>query len=376
MVARLYGIAWLPYLAMYVLVFRMMGLPWGAVVPGALANVLPEAALGVVPLRRGWRAGIAATGSWRPHLVLAPVFALAAAAAKLFLFGTVAGLEKHGWAYRPLEIARTALLDFVLVVNRVATGAPRGPGYDPAVLAWQVLLALLVYAVLAAVGHAAGSRERLRAEEARAARAEALVTQAELQALRAQLNPHFLFNTLHSLLALIRHDPGRAELALEQFGDLMRYALRVHHDGMDEVRLRQEWEFITTYLELERLRLGDRLRVTLRAEPDVLDEPVPAFCLQPLVENAVRHAVSPRASGATVEVRAGRRDGVLSLEVVDDGNGAAAPDRGPGLGLRLVRERLHSLHGDRARLDIETAPGAGFRVALRIPAGGARTEEG
>lgn len=374
---RLYALAWLPYLALYVLVFRTQGIAWHQAVPGAIANALPEAVFGVVPLGLGMRAAARRKDGMRWHLVAGGLFAIAAVSGKVLLLSAFRAVEKHG--FHPLPVARTALVDLLLVVQQSLGGATVRKVYDPAVAAWQFLLALLVYAILAAVGHAVGARDVLRREEARAARAETLYARAQLQALRAQLDPHFLFNTLHSLVALVRIDPERAERALEQFGDLMRYSTRVHREGVDEVRLAQEWRFVETYLEVERLRLGDRLRVILHADPDLLELSVPAFCLQPLVENAVIHAAAPRAGGATVSVRAVREGRHILLEVRDDGEGAATsgsahgdtPSRrdaaAPGRGLRLVRERLRALHGTDSSLEAGPLDGGGFRAVARIP---------
>jgi LytS/YehU family sensor histidine kinase len=238
---------------------------------------------------------------------------------------------------------------------------------------WESVMGVLVYGVLAGVCYAILLHRRMREQEARAARATALQTEAELRALRSQLNPHFLFNTLHSLLALVRHDPRAAEEALEQFGDLLRYTLDTQNNG-EVVALGEELQFVDNYLALEALRLGDRLRLDVRIDEAVRDRRVPAFCLQPLVENAVRHAIAPRAAGGSLDLRVALEGDVLRLEVADDGPGARPADleNAEGLGLRLVRERLAAHYGDAAALDVVTRPGAGFRVTIRLPARGAR----
>jgi LytS/YehU family sensor histidine kinase len=197
-----------------------------------------------------------------------------------------------------------------------------------------------------------------------------MLTEARLRALRAQLNPHFLFNTLQSLLALVRTDADTAERALERFGDLLRYALRIQRDGTDEVPLSQEWAFVEDYLALEKLRLDDRLRLRLDKDAEALSCRVPAFCLQTLVENAIRHAVAPHSAGARVTVAAARRDGRLHLSVEDDGPGAdlARSPQDSGLGLSIVRRRLASLYGTDAAVVVDTSPGCGFRVRIDMPA--------
>ena len=232
---------------------------------------------------------------------------------------------------------------------------------QPLFTLWQCLVYSWLYGLLAGVAHALRAQERVRAGELAAARAEALAVDAQLRALRAQLNPHFLFNALHSLGALVRHDRARAEEALDRLGDLLRYAL--DEGAGDTVAFADEWAFVRNYLALETLRLGPRLRVEVELDDEALDCRVPPFVLQPLVENAVRHAVAPRVEGGCVTISARVRGGVLVIGVQDDGPGTTseAAERGTGLGLRALRERMA------ARLEIATAPGAGFRATVTLP---------
>jgi len=202
----------------------------------------------------------------------------------------------------------------------------------------------------------------------RAKRAESRLRESELAALRAQLQPHFLFNTMHSLLALVRSEAAAAAPALEQFTDLLRYTLSAHRLS-DQVRFEEEWAFTERYLDLERLRLGDRLRVELDIDEEAHECLVPAFVLQPLVENAVRCAVAPRAEGGTIRIRARCIDDELALEVGDDGPGSSQPQPSSGafgLGLRAARERVTSRYGARARFDVASVD-EGFLVSIRLP---------
>jgi LytS/YehU family sensor histidine kinase len=180
-------------------------------------------------------------------------------------------------------------------------------------------------------------------------------------ALRAQVNPHFLFNALHSVGALVAIDPARADKALECLGDLLRYALGAE----DEVLFAQEWRFTENFLAFEQIRLGERLSVNASADPDTLSAMVPPLILQPLVENAVRHGIADRPEGGRIEVRASIEDACLTLRVTDDGRGAAGV-AGDGLGLGSVRRRLHARYGDRSALDVHPAA-AGFTVTVRLP---------
>src|SRR5438105_7570729 len=202
-----------------------------------------------------------------------------------------------------------------------------------------------------------------------AARAEVLRASAESQLLRSQLQPHFVNNMLHALLGLVRRDPALAESALEKLGELLRFGQWVHQSGSDWVPLSREWDFVRSYLDLERVRLGDRLRVSLEADESALEVSVPPFALQPLVENAILHGVAPRASGGRVDVSVRRTDGRLRLAVSDDGPGATDADisASPRRGLRLLQERLAALYAGRARLSFESPAEGGFRARLDLP---------
>jgi len=273
-----------------------------------------------------------------------------------------------GLSFAVLSAAATVtLMQFIPLHGE---GAGQAEVNTAGVVVGQIFMGSLLYCLLAAFTYAALGEIRSRQQAAAAARAEALRVQAELKALRAQVNPHFLFNTLHSLLALVRRrDPRAAEEALEQFGDLMRYALRVQQGAGDEVLLADEWTFTQDYLALERLRLGDRLQVHTDIDDAALAHAVPSFSLQPGIENAIGHAIAPRASGGNLWIRAVVDTGRLSLEVRDDGPGAEAVaiEASSGTGLRLLRRRLAALYGDRAALTTRTDDD-GFTVTLELPA--------
>src|SRR6266545_4956677 len=204
--------------------------------------------------------------------------------------------------------------------------------------------------------------ERARAVE----RMRAELAQAELRALRAQVNPHFLFNTLNSIAALIADNPRAAEDTTTRLADVFRYALAA--SGQEHARLGDELAFLRTYLEIERTRFSDRLRFEEEIEPGLESAPVPSLLLQPLVENAIRHGVSLRPEGGTVRIRAIREGDRLVIEVSDDGLGldpARAPS-GAGFGLQSVRERLR-VAGPPHDLEVESAPGRGTRVRVTLP---------
>ncbi len=200
--------------------------------------------------------------------------------------------------------------------------------------------------------------ERVRSELAR----------AELRALRAQVNPHFLFNTLNTIAALINENPAAAEDVVTRLADVFRHALPA--SGREHTRLAEELGFLRSWLAIERVRFGDRLRVVEDIEPGLDDVPVPGLLFQPILENAVRYAVAPRAEGATLTLRvqrdpSGRR---LTAEFADDGPGfvPGARPSGHGVGLDSVRERLR-LGGEGHAFALETAPGKGTRVRVTLP---------
>jgi LytS/YehU family sensor histidine kinase len=232
-----------------------------------------------------------------------------------------------------------------------------------------VTYGIWAYGIIAGISYAIRISRSLREKEAARARAEAARATAELSALRGQLNPHFLFNTLHTVIALVRREPQMAEAALEQFGEMLRYVLDVNRAEQEDVQLADEMEFVRNFLSLEQLRLGDRLRVIEDVSADALDCVIPSLTLQPLVENAVKYAVAPRTSGGTIEIKASLHDSSLVLEVIDDGPGAGnGVEAGSGVGLRAVRQRLEARYPNASSFEARSRDGGGFAVRLMLPA--------
>ncbi|MEM1041750.1 MAG: histidine kinase [Bacteroidota bacterium] len=230
----------------------------------------------------------------------------------------------------------------------------------------------IFYTAVAAVLHALTFRRQSQERELRAAQLESQLAQAQVQALRMQLNPHFLFNTLHAISSLMDDDVKRSRRMLVDLSDLLRLSL--DSVGQQEVTLEQELAFLERYLQIERVRFGDRLTVEMDVDEATLDALVPNLILQPLVENALKHAVAPFAGPSRIAIRARREGDTVRLTVSDDGPGLPTPsgDGAPtsgsgGLGLRNTRERLARLYGERHRLVLRSRPGEGLSVDLTLP---------
>jgi LytS/YehU family sensor histidine kinase len=207
----------------------------------------------------------------------------------------------------------------------------------------------------------------LHQERERVLKAQALAHQARLAALRLQLNPHFLFNTLNAISTLVAEGRGAdANRMIARLADFLRTTLA--RANADEIPLAEEVDWARRYLDIEMVRFGPRLAVSIEVEEAASPALVPTLILQPLVENAVRHAISP-ARGGAVEIRAARSEGFVTLGVHDDGGGAAAPDlaRGHGIGLANTRARLEELYGAQSELRYGRSPRGGLAVSIRIP---------
>jgi signal transduction histidine kinase len=290
------------------------------------------------------------------------------------LTGVMTWPPRHRWRFFAIHAAAAAAFGFVwLAIDTsliaISTGYRIAFEIVRVFAGFQVLDGVIIFAAIAAVSYVVRIARQLREQEARAARAETLRMRAELAAIRGRLNPHFLFNTLHTLTALVRRDPETAEHALERFGDMLRYVLDVKRSSREDVPLADELQFVRGYLSLEQLRFGDRLRASERIDPDALDCPIPTLTLQPLVENAIKYGIAPRAGGGQLDIAASFDGDALVLEVRDDGPGARrdAIEGAVGMGLRAVRQSLETRFAGRARFDVVTAPGEGFAVMIALP---------
>jgi two-component system LytT family sensor kinase len=230
--------------------------------------------------------------------------------------------------------------------------------------------AMGIYMLIALTSYAFSYYRRFREGQLRTLQLEAQLSQAQLQALKMQLHPHFLFNTLHSISALLNKDPEAARRMITRLGDFLR--LTLENSGSQEVTLQQEMEFLSCYLEIERIRFQDRLRTHIDVAEHTLDAKVPNLLLQPIVENAIRHGIAPRSTPGLIEIEAKQRNGTLRIQVRDNGPGLPAHPTSDnlfkrGLGLVNTETRLERLYGSKHRFDLSNNPDGGLVVTMEIP---------
>ena len=332
-----------------------------------------------------WHSAALFVPSWLPWILFTP---LVARAARRYRPGT------KGW---PTTLAvHVPLLMGVALLHLVIVGAvhtqwppPHWPeGWVPQTLAswlqqslwsFRVQGELLAYGVVVAATLALDAYRREDRHRAASARLEARLVGAQLEALRGQLRPHFLFNALNSALVLVREDPASAETMLLRISDLLRRSLQAEERTM--IPLNEELELLDLYLGIERVRFADRLRVEVNVPALARALLVPAWLLQPIVENAIRHGIAPRREGGNLmiagEVLVERGERRLRLRVDDNGCGADRPGGSAGdgtdewgaagLGLKNTRERLLAAYGPSARLEILPRPEGGTRVEFELP---------
>jgi signal transduction histidine kinase len=260
-----------------------------------------------------------------------------------------------------------ALLWFMHII-----GHGYGPGHSFLVHFQQAILFrgwghLFAYLVLLCIALVSDYYGKYRERRLLASQLQAQLSQAKLQALRMQLNPHFLFNALNSIAMLARrNDNTRAVRMIAGLGDLLRHVLEDSPE--DEVTVRDEVRFIERYLEIERVRFGERLDVQIDVQESALDAFVPNLLLQPLVENAIKHGIARKPTGGTITITGARVGDRIVLEIADDGPGmSAGPREGTGVGLVNIRQRLQQLYGDQFAFDVENVSGGGVRATIWLP---------
>jgi signal transduction histidine kinase len=229
------------------------------------------------------------------------------------------------------------------------------------------LVDMAYYWGVLAFGHGLEIYQKYKDQELKAAQLEARLVETELKALREQLRPHFLFNTLNTVAVLVREEKKDEAVALlAHLGALLRLSL--DPERSHEIPLREEMAYLERYLEIQRARFTDRLTVAIDVEPEALSARIPNLLLQPIVENAILHGISPKAGPGRIEVTGRVADGRLHLEVRDDGPGLPCGARArDGIGLSNTRERLAKIYGPGGNLTLTSAPGGGVAVHIVLP---------
>ncbi|MCG8331799.1 MAG: histidine kinase [Chitinophagales bacterium] len=236
------------------------------------------------------------------------------------------------------------------------------------ILPAAMMTRLIEFGILFAVFTGLEYQRKFRDKQIELAQTESQLSGAQLNALRLQLQPHFLFNTLNTISSLVDIDKKRAQKILSQLGSLLRFVLDQNRRHM--VALREELDFIKNYLNIEQVRFLDRLTISYNLAPETLDALVPSLLLQPLVENAIKHGFANQTGEGHIEVKSERQNGEILLTVKDDGNGSSKDSNqllSSGIGLLNVKKRLELIYKDKAKLKIDTQLGHGFNVQICIP---------
>lgn len=304
-------------------------------------------------------------------------------------------IERRNWASRlTFHLVAGFVFSTLISVFHIANDLLHVKGFDAVTfdaLARNLLVifdrVVFVYWTTLLLSHAYDYYIRYQNGLVRTANLEARLARAELDALKMQLNPHFLFNTLNAIAELIHRKPDMADEMVTQLSDMLRTTLE--QTGVEEVTLKQELDFLERYLAIERTRMGSRLQIEMHIAPETLDARVPNMLLQPLVENAVKHGIAPTAAGGCITIEASRDNGLLRLNVLDTGRGlpagwfenngngngissvnknsASSVNKKSGVGLANTRARLAHLYGEQGSFDLRSANPHGVNVRIKIP---------
>lgn len=289
-------------------------------------------------------------------------------------------IERHNWlrnslTHVPISIALSVIVTAIgHVFVWLYFGLPMGRGFSFERLSRFVVAnfseGIGIYLLIALISYSFSYYRRYREGQIRTLQLEAQLSQAQLEALKMQLHPHFLFNTLHSISALLNKDPEVARRMITRLGDFLR--LTLENSGAQEVTLQKEMEFLRCYLEIERIRFQDRLVTRLDVSNQVLDAKVPNLILQPIVENAIRHGITPRSTPGIIAIEAKPHNGAVRIQIRDNGPGLPTHRSSDilfrkGLGLKNTETRLERLYGAAHVFDLANDPDGGLVVTLEIP---------
>jgi len=268
-----------------------------------------------------------------------------------------------------LVIAFVQQLVYVYIVNFVDSGFQLTKsflGYFPSIIGFFEF-GVLIYWAIVFMYHAIGYYHRYQQEEKNASELRSQLVESQLQALKMQLQPHFLFNTLNAIFVLVKKEPSLAQKMIVRLSDLLR--LTLERGNANTVSLEQELEFLNTYLAIEKVRFGDRLSIKMNIEESALSSSVPTFLLQPLVENSIRHGLAQRAGDGWIEISSEVKKGKLFLSVEDGGTKSRRKKEnsdGIGVGLENTKQRLKQLYGDRFNFEMRPNEQNGFSVRIEI----------
>lgn len=309
-----------------------------------------------------WReAFLSGLATWYPWGILAPL---------IFWVSRRFPMEPETWK-RSLGAHVPAAVAFISLYNVIRWALSYIPWIDEHPIPWRTLmvgqffLTFLSYIALVSVYQAWRNYRRFQERQLRMSQLETQLARAELQALKMQLQPHFLFNTLNAISTLVHRDPDKADEMITQLSELLRMTL--DHGGSQEVSLKEELDFLQRYLDIQQMRFQDRLTVRVHVPSESLDARVPNQILQPIVENAIKHGLDARPGAGTIEIASERFNGVLRVSVRDDGPGMGEHASREGVGLTNTRARLRSLYGGDARLELNNHHDGGLQVVLTIP---------
>ena len=306
---------------------------------------------------------------WYPVALLAPLS---------LWFGQRFRIERQNWLrVLPIHLLLSFAFNMLYViastfVMRLVSNEPLIPRpfipYFTLQTVNRLPMSMMTYGAILGIGYAFEYYRKYREQELQTSQLEAKLAQAQLAALKMQLHPHFLFNTLHTISAFMGEDIKVARRMIVRLSELLR--LTLENAGQQEVSLKQELEALERYLEIEQIRFQDRLVVQMAIEPETLDARVPNLLLQPLVENAIRHGIAPHSSAGRIEIHSRRQDHTLEIQVRDDGPGMPEVEEfhfRERIGLANTRARLKQLYGDAHRFEIENAAEGGLLVTVVIP---------
>jgi|HubBroStandDraft_5_1064220.scaffolds.fasta_scaffold27062_2 two-component system LytT family sensor kinase len=314
----------------------------------------------------GWRAIVPGLAEWYLWVPLTPIV--------LWLAARYPLIRRRRWQPWLVHVSAVFAITLIrglvyasttLVIARAALPLPIGP-YLIRIFIGYLPFAAAIYGAILAVQTAAAYASRSRADTLRAARLETQLARAEFAALKSNVHPHFLFNALHSVGALVRaRDHDGAVQVITELSELLRAFLR--RDAPDEIPLRDELALVERYLTIERVRFRDRLDVQWDIAPETMDAGVPRLILQPLAENAIRHGIGQSSAAGRVTVAATRRGDWLELAVSDDGPGPSGVISSNGIGLTTARARLLHAYGPDAGVTLTRAPTGGAEAVARLP---------